>query len=72
MPLCLANSGGVVLHHLDPDRLVTESVIDLKRIGNSPAWRMPDFLISQKKKGIYTAIFHQPWANNQQLPLVFR
>jgi hypothetical protein len=59
----LANSGGVVLHHLVPYSLVTESVMDLQRLGSSRAWRMPDLLISKRKKGIYTAIFHLPWAN---------
>ena len=59
----LANSGGVVLHHLVPDRLVIESVMDLQRLGNSRAWRMPDLLLSKRKKGIYTAIFHLPWAS---------
>ncbi|KAA9345815.1 glycosyltransferase family 61 protein [Adhaeribacter soli] len=58
----LANSGGLVLHNTFPDKLVTESVFDLRRMANSPGWRMPAFMLAKRKKGVYTSIFHLPWA----------
>lgn len=58
----LGNSGGVVLSGNGPDKLVTESVFDLRRLASSPAWRMPDLLLPKRKKGLYAAIFHHPWA----------
>lgn len=58
----LANSGALVLHNAMPDKLITESVFDMRRLANSPGWRMPALMLAKRKKGIYTAIFHLPWA----------
>ncbi|HSI90640.1 MAG TPA: glycosyltransferase family 61 protein [Adhaeribacter sp.] len=58
----LGNSGGVIMHGPGPDKLVTESVFDLRRLAGSPAWRIPAFMFPKRKKGVYAAIFHLPWA----------
>src|SRR6478735_5632672 len=54
----LGNSGALILN----EKVVSESVLDLRRVALSPAWRMPAFLLPKVKKGIYTSVFHLPWA----------
>jgi hypothetical protein len=54
----LGNSGAV----LQAGRVVVESVFDVRRLANSPAWRMPAFMLKKKKPGLYTSVFHFPWA----------
>lgn len=54
----LGNSGAVVLQ----DKIINESVFDQRRMAISPAWRMPAFMFPKRKSGLYTAIFHLPWA----------
>ena len=43
----LGNSGALVLQQ----RIVTESVVDQRRLSLSPAWRMPAFMWPETKKG---------------------
>jgi len=54
----LSNSGALVLN----GKVVTESAFDMRRLALSPAWRMPAFMLPVTRKGIYTSIFHLPWA----------
>lgn len=54
----LGNSGALVLN----EKLISESVFDLRRVALSPAWRMPAFILPKTKQGVYTSIMHLPWA----------
>ncbi len=54
----LGNSGALVLG----GKIVTESAFDMRRLALSPAWRMPAFMLPKNKTGLYTSVFHQPWA----------
>ncbi|MBK0403773.1 glycosyltransferase family 61 protein [Adhaeribacter sp. BT258] len=56
--MLLGNSGAVVLH----DKVVVESVLDQRRLSLSPAWRMPAFMLKKRKAGLYSSVFHFPWA----------
>lgn len=54
----LGNSGALILN----EKIITESVFDARRLSISPAWRMPAFMMPTRKNGLFTAIFHFPWA----------
>jgi hypothetical protein len=54
----LGNSGALILH----DRMVVESVFDQRRLSLSSAWRMPAFMLKKRKRGLYSSVFHFPWA----------
>ena len=54
----LGNTGAIVKEN----KVISESAFDQVRLCISPAYRSPAFMWKHRKKGLYTSIFHLPWA----------
>ncbi|RDC62015.1 glycosyltransferase family 61 protein [Adhaeribacter pallidiroseus] len=54
----LGNSGALVKQN----KVIAESTFDAGRLGISPAYRSPAVMWNRHKPGLYTSVFHLPWA----------
>ncbi|QNF34195.1 glycosyltransferase family 61 protein [Adhaeribacter swui] len=54
----LGNSGALVKQ----EKVISDSTFDQVRLCLSPAYRSPAFMRKRRKTGLYTSIFHLPWA----------
>ncbi len=54
----LGNSGALVKN----GKVIVESAFDQIRLAISPAYRSPAVMFKRRKAGLYTSIFHLPWA----------
>ena len=54
----LGNSGALIKN----GKIIADSTFDAVRLGISPAYRSPAIMWNRQKAGLYTSIFHLPWA----------